>query len=245
MEFIISIMSPCLLTTQHIQRINMFRCIFKTVKLCKSRLFMVQMRSIHCGCTLTHLETHGLMKTSLSREHLSPRAVWTFKKTETVVMNTHYPPRSSAFPQLCKSPAGRERKCHQRPEKKTPERDTKHHRETESSRAAPDNSCRLCFHLTAFHQRAEMQTERRGGVRTVHGSEAYAPHRIYFKDIWFTCSFVVTLRYFFKYVLLPTQAHWKYVSLHTFLQHRNYVPCNTFRGSFKVKCPESGAKTHV
>ncbi len=42
-----------------------------------------------------------------------------------------------------------------------------------------------------------------------------------------------------------TQAHWKYVSLHTFLQHRNYVPCSTFRGSFKVKCPESGAKTHV
>ncbi len=43
----------------------------------------------------------------------------------------------------------------------------------------------------------------------------------------------------------PTQAHWKYVSLHTFLQHRNNVPCSTFRGSFKVKCPESGAKTHV
>ncbi len=43
----------------------------------------------------------------------------------------------------------------------------------------------------------------------------------------------------------PTQAHWKYVSLHTFLQQRNYVPCSTFRGSFKVKCPESGAKTHV
>ncbi len=42
-----------------------------------------------------------------------------------------------------------------------------------------------------------------------------------------------------------TQAHWKYVSLHTFLQQRNYVPCSTFRGSFKVKCPESGAKTHV
>ncbi len=34
-----------------------------------------------------------------------------------------------------------------------------------------------------------------------------------------------------------TQAHWKNVSLHTFLQNRNYVPC-TFRGSFKVKCPE-------
>ncbi len=45
--------------------------------------------------------------------------------------------------------------------------------------------------------------------------------------------------------IISTQAHWKYVSLHTFLQHRNYVPCNTFRGSFKVKCPESGAKTHV
>ncbi len=45
--------------------------------------------------------------------------------------------------------------------------------------------------------------------------------------------------------LFPTQAHWKYVSLHTFLQQRNYVPCSTFRGSFKVKCPESGAKTHV
>lgn len=124
------------------------------------------MRSIHCGCTHTHLETHGLMKTSLCvhnlcREHLRPRAVWTFKKT--VVMNTHYPPRSSAFPQLCKSPAGRERKCNQRPEKETPERDTKHHRQTESSRAAPDNSCHLCFHLTAFHQRAEMQTERGGG----------------------------------------------------------------------------------
>ncbi len=42
-----------------------------------------------------------------------------------------------------------------------------------------------------------------------------------------------------------TQAHWKYVSLHTFLQHCNYVPCSMFRGSFKVKCPESGAKTHV
>ncbi len=42
-----------------------------------------------------------------------------------------------------------------------------------------------------------------------------------------------------------TQAHWKYMSLHTFLQQRNYVPCSTFRGSFKVKCPESGAKTHV
>ncbi len=42
-----------------------------------------------------------------------------------------------------------------------------------------------------------------------------------------------------------TQAHWKYVSLHTFLQHRNYVPCSTFRGSFKVKCPESGAITRL
>ncbi len=40
-----------------------------------------------------------------------------------------------------------------------------------------------------------------------------------------------------------TQAHWKYVPLNTFLQHRYYVPYCRFRGSFKVKCPGSGAKT--
>ncbi len=43
----------------------------------------------------------------------------------------------------------------------------------------------------------------------------------------------------------PTQAHWKYVPLNTFLQHRYYVPYCTCRSSFKVKHPVSGTKTQV
>ncbi len=50
--------------------------------------------------------------------------------------------------------------------------------------------------------------------------------------VWESCAEVLNMCFSLQLV----QAHWKYVSLHTFLQHRNYVPCNTFRGSFKVKC---------
>ncbi len=46
-------------------------------------------------------------------------------------------------------------------------------------------------------------------------------------------------------VTTPTQVHWKYMPLNTFLQHRYYIPYCTFRGSFKVKRPVSGAKTRV
>ncbi len=71
-----------------------------------------------------------------------------------------------------------------------------------------------------------------------------APHDLCGTTGW--QSFIILVAVHIKEVQkYPTQAHWKYVSLHTFLQQRNYVPCSTFHGSFKVKCPESGAKTHV
>ncbi len=44
---------------------------------------------------------------------------------------------------------------------------------------------------------------------------------------------------------VSTQAHWKYMPQNIFLQHCCHVPYCTFRGSFKVKRPVSGAKTRV
>lgn len=58
-----------------------------------------------------------------------------------------------------------------------------------------------------------MQTR---GKRWEHCTDrGHDPHIIYFKDIWFTCSFVVILRYFLKYFLLPYMS--KTVIFHAFL----------------------------
>ncbi len=56
-----------------------------------------------------------------------------------------------------------------------------------------------CINVKCSINKAEMQTGEVGKRREHCVDQGHAPNRIYFKDICFKCSFVVTLRYF----LLP------------------------------------------